>query len=245
MCSPAGGIPRNWRDLPEPQEPVSAPNAILRVGLREPMRTACSAVTPASSWKLESPFEMPGMQGEADITGQLLAWRAGDARAPDRLFPLVYDELRRIAHHQLGREREGHTLDTPALVHETYLRLADQTRVEWADRSHFFAVATEAMRRILVDYARRYRTEKRGRAPRRVSLTDDMLVTEQRADTLMALDEALGRLAEVDDRLRRVVECRFFGGLTDQETADVLGITARTVRRDWTKAKGWLQRVLR
>ncbi len=188
---------------------------------------------------------MPGMQGDADITGLLLAWRAGDAGAPDRLFPLVYDELRRIAHQQLGRERSGHTLDTTALVHEAYLKLVDQTRVEWADRSHFFAVASQAMRRILVDYARRYRTEKRGGAPRRVSLTDAMLVAEQRADTLLALDEALRELAGLDKRLSQVVECRFFGGLTEEETAEALGITARTVRRDWTKAKGWLHRALR
>lgn len=193
---------------------------------------------------MESPFEMRGMQGDGDITGLLLAWRAGDAGVPDRLFPLIYDELRRIAHHKLGRERSGHTLDTTALVHETYLKLVDQTRAEWVDRSHFFAIATQAMRRILVDYARRYRTEKRGAAPARVSLTDAMLVTEQRADTLVALDEALNQLAELDDRLSRVVECRFFGGLTEEETAGVLGVTARTVRRDWTKAKGWLQRVL-
>jgi len=188
---------------------------------------------------------MPGTQGDGEITGLLLAWRAGDAGALDRLFPLVYDQLRRIAHQHLGRERPGHTLDTTALVHEAYLKLVDQTRVEWADRSHFFAVASQAMRRILVDYARRYRSEKRGGAPRRVSLTDAMLVAEQRADTLLAVDEALNRLAILDDRLSRVVEFRFFGGLSEAETAQVLGVTARTVRRDWAKAKGWLHRALR
>ncbi|HVF38561.1 MAG TPA: ECF-type sigma factor, partial [Gemmatimonadaceae bacterium] len=112
------------------------------------------------------------MDQDADITTQLQAWRAGEPTAREKLFPLVYDELQRIAHRQLGRERLGHTLDTTGLVHEAYLKLVDQTRAQWTDRSHFFAVAANAMRRILVDYARRYRTEKRGAAPRRVSLTD-------------------------------------------------------------------------
>ena len=184
------------------------------------------------------------MDHNADITTQLLAWRAGEASAKESLFPLVYDELRRIAHRQMAGERAGHTLDTTALVHEAYLKLVDQTRAEWTDRTHFFAVAANAMRRILVDYARRYRTDKRGAAPVRVSLTDGMLVAEQRADTLLAVDEALTELARIDERLSRVVECRFFAGLTEQETAEVLGVTARTVRRDWTKAKGWLHRTL-
>lgn len=181
---------------------------------------------------------------DADITTQLVAWRAGEPSAREKLFPLVYDELRRIAHRQLGRENAGHTLDTTSLVHEAYLKLVDQTRAQWTDRSHFFAVAANAMRRILVDYARSYRTDKRGGAPRRVSLTDSMLVAEQRADTLLAVDDALIELARIDERLSRVVECRFFAGLTEEETAEVLGVTARTVRRDWTKAKGWLQRTL-
>lgn len=184
------------------------------------------------------------MDGDADITGLLLAWRGGAPGAVDKLFPLVYDRLHRIAHRQLGRERPEHTLGTTGLVHEAYLKLVDQTRVEWADRSHFFAVASQVMRRILVDYARRFRAEKRGGAPTRVSLTDAMLVAEERADTLVALDEAMTQLAIVDERLSRVVECRFFGGLTEEETADVLNVTARTVRRDWIKAKGWLQHAL-
>lgn len=181
---------------------------------------------------------------DSTVTGLLLAWRAGKPDASSQLFPLVYDELRRIAHGQLGRERDGHTLDTSALVHEAYLKLVDQTRVQWVDRSHFLAVATQAMRRILVDYARRYSSDKRGNTPRQVSLTDATLVVEERADLLLALDEALITLAKVDERLSRVVECRFFGGLTEEETAAVLGITARTVRRDWIKAKGWLHQVL-
>jgi RNA polymerase sigma factor (TIGR02999 family) len=184
------------------------------------------------------------MRRDVDITTQLQAWGAGEPAAHERLFPLVYGELRRIAHRQLRHERSGHTLDTTALVHEAYLRLAGQASAEWADRSHFFAVAANAMRRILVDYARRYRTEKRGGAPQQVSLTDTMLVAEARADTLLAVDEALTELARIDPRLSRVVECRFFAGLTEDETAEILGVTARTVRRDWTKAKGWLHRTL-
>jgi RNA polymerase sigma factor (TIGR02999 family) len=185
------------------------------------------------------------MGQHADITTQLHAWGAGESSARERLFPLVYDELCRIARSQLRRERPGHTLDTSALVHEAYLRLADRTRPEWADRSHFFGVAANAMRRILVEYARRYRAGKRGGVSRRVSLTDVMLVADARADTLLALDEALEELARIDPRLGRVVECRFFAGLTEEETAEALGVTARTIRRDWTKAKGWLHRMLR
>lgn len=184
------------------------------------------------------------MNQEGDITACLQAWRLGELSARDELFPLVYEGLKQIAHRHIAREQLGHTLDTTALVHEAYLKLVDQTRVEWTDRAHFFGVAANAMRRILVDYARRYRTAKRGGAPRRVSLTDSMLVAEERADTLLALDEALTELARIDERLSQVVECRFFGGLTEEETAEVLGITARTVRRDWIKAKGWLHSTL-
>lgn len=185
------------------------------------------------------------MPDAADITAQLQAWVAGEPTARETLFPLVYDELRRIAHRQLQREWQGHTLDTTALVHEAYLKLVDQTRTDFTDRAHFFAVAANAMRRILVDYARRYLADKRGGAPRRVTLTDDMLVAEERADTLLAINDALLELSRIDERLSKVVECRFFGGLTEEETAEVLGVTARTVRRDWTKAKGWLHRTLK
>ncbi len=180
-----------------------------------------------------------------EISGLLLAWRAGDRDALDRLLPLVYDELRGIAHRQLRGEHPERSLGTTGLVHEAYLKLVDQTRVDWADRGHFFGVAARAMRHILVDQARRRSALKRGGAPKRVSLTDVPVALEERSDTLIALDEALTELARVDERLSRVVECRFFGGLTEEETAEALGVTARTVRRDWTKAKGWLQRALR
>lgn len=187
----------------------------------------------------------PAAPRDPDITGLLHAWRAGDRTAVDRLLPLVYDELRRIAHRQLGRERAGHTLGTTALVHEVYLKLVDQTRAKFEDRAHFFAIAARAMRRILVDYARRHQAAKRGGAAKQVSLDDAALVADERADTLLALDEALVRLGELDERLSRVVECRFFGGLTEEETAVALSVTARTVRRDWVKAKGWLSQELR
>lgn len=181
---------------------------------------------------------------DADITGQLVAWRGGDAVARDRLFDMVYGDLRRIAHHQLDREETGHTLDTNALVHEAYLRLVDQTCVDWQDRAHFFAIAAQAMRRILVDYARRYHALRRGGGLRRVSLGEEAAVAE-RSETLLALDEALERLAAIDRRLSEVVECRYFASFTEEETAEALGVTTRTVRRDWVKARAWLYLNLR
>ena len=173
------------------------------------------------------------------VTDLLLQMRGGDTGAMDRLFPLVYQELRRLAHHQLRQERPGHTLGTTGLVHETYVRLVDQTRVEWRDRGHFLVVAAWAMRRILVDYARRNRAARRGGGSVRFTLDGDA-PAEERGEMLLALDEALERLAALDRRLSQVVEYRYFGGLTEQETADVLGVTRRTVQRDWVKARGWL-----
>jgi RNA polymerase sigma factor (TIGR02999 family) len=174
------------------------------------------------------------------ITDRLLELRAGNSQAMERLFPLVYDQLRGIAHNALQNEPTGHTLATTDLVHEAYLRLVDQTRVQWADRKHFFAVASQAMRRILVDYARRHGAAKRGGARQPVTLDENAMSVDDRADLLVALDDALVRLDRMEPRLARVVECRFFGGLTEDETADVLGVTSRTVRRDWVKAKVWL-----
>ena len=185
------------------------------------------------------------MESHSDITGLLLAWRGGDETALDRLFPLVYDELRRIAHRQLSRERPGHTLSTTALVHEAYLRLVDQNRAQWADRAQFFAIAARMMRRVLVDSARQHLAGKREGTRKRVNLDDVNLSLDDRADLLVAVDEALERLAAVDERAGRVVECRFFGGYTESETAEALGITDRTVRRDWVRAKAWLYEALR
>ena len=186
-----------------------------------------------------------------EVTGLLLAWRSGEGDAGDRLFSAVYDELRGVARRQRRRERDGHTLDTTALVHEAYLRLVDQTRTDWVDRAQFFAIASRVMRRILVDQARKRRAAKRGGARVAVTLgaadaqAPATSTADERAGTLLAVDEALTRLAERETRLARVVECRFFGGLTDAETGEVLGITERTVQRDWAKAKDWLYQELR
>ena len=180
------------------------------------------------------------MTNTQPVTELLLELRGGGAEAVDRLYPLVYDELRRIAGRAFRRERSDHTLGTTGLVHEAYLRLADQTRLEYRDRVHFYAVAARAMRRILVDHARRHRAVKRGGGKVVIALDEAVLPVEDRAEALVALDEALHDLEELDPRLGQVVQCRFFGGLTEEETGEVLGVTARTVRRDWLKAKGWL-----
>lgn len=187
----------------------------------------------------------------ADVTGLLVAWSKGDRAALDELLPVVYAELRRQARRALRREAAGHTLQPTALVHEAYLRLVDQRRAEWADRVHFFAVAAHAMRRVLVDHARRHRAMRRGGANRRSVSLDALeatdvadLAVDDRADVLLALDDALDRLAAHDPRQARVVECRFFGGLTEAETAEALGVTARTVTRDWVKARGWLYQAM-
>ena len=169
---------------------------------------------------------------------------AGDREALDRLLPLVYDELRRIARRELRRERSDHTLTTTALVHEAYLTLVDQSRARPGDRVRFFAVAATAMRRVLIEYARRRRAAKRGGGERPLSLDETAVAATDSAERLLALDDALTRLAALDARQARVVECRYFGGLTEEETAEALGVTARTVRRDWVKAKGWLYREL-
>ena len=184
------------------------------------------------------------MDRDQEITDLLIAMRGGDSEAAHRLLPLVYEELRRMAHRHLRGEREGHTLSTTALVHEAYLKLADQTRIVWNDRTHFLAVAAGAMRRILIDYARQYQATKRGGGQQRLTLEEETIPVEQRADELLALDDALTRLSALDPRLGQVVELRFFGGLSEEEAAQSLGVTARTVRRDWVKARGWLYQQL-
>jgi RNA polymerase sigma factor (TIGR02999 family) len=184
-------------------------------------------------------MDVPRSTSDSTPDGALAA-----AAAAEALFPELYDELRRIAHRQLGAERTGHTLCTTALVHEAYVKLADQTRARFESRSHFLAVASQAMRRILVAYARRVRTEKRGGRWQRLDFDAVDLPVEERAEALVALDAAMERLAVLNPRLSRVVECRFFGGMTEEEVADALGVTERTVRRDWLKAKGWLVREL-
>ena len=177
-------------------------------------------------------------------TDLLLRAGAGDPTAVESVFPLVYDELRRVAHRHLSREPSGRTLGTTELVHEAYLRLIDQTRVQWTGRAHFMAIAATAMRRILVDRARARRSLKRGGALAPVALDTVDLATDERAELLVALDEALERLRELDERQARVVECRFFGGMTEEETAEAIAAGLRTVKRDWAKAKSWLYREL-
>ena len=191
-----------------------------------------SLVTGESGLSAHEPF--------ASVTELLVKARSGDASALSNVFPLIYEELRRLAQVHLDREADGHTLSPTALVHEAYMRLVDFTRVEWTGRAHFMAVAAIAMRRILIDHARAQRSMKRGGTQRRVSIESADLATEERADVLIALDEALDRLAQRDRRRAQVVECRFFGGMTEEETAEALGIGLRTVKRDWAKAKSWL-----
>ena len=188
--------------------------------------------------------------GVDPITEALVSLRAGVPGAMDRLMPLVYEQFRRIAHRQLASEATGHTLSTTGLVHEAYLKLVDQTRAQWQDRAHFFAVAATVMRRVLVEYARRANAARRGGGMigakiTRMSLEDVDVPIGDRAAMLVDLDEALQRLALVDARLAQVVECRFFAGLTESETAAALSISQRTVAREWVMAKAWLFQELR
>ncbi len=185
---------------------------------------------------------MSQRQSVSSVTELLVKAREGDSSALANVFPLIYDELRRLAKQQLQHEPDGHTLSPTALVHEAYIRLIDYSRMEWNGRSHFLAVAATAMRRILVDHARSHRSAKRGGALKRVPIESVELGTEERADLLIAVDEALVRLKDVDPRQAQVVECRFFGGMTEDETAEALGIGVRTAKRDWAKAKVWLHR---
>ncbi|MEO8031970.1 MAG: sigma-70 family RNA polymerase sigma factor [Gemmatimonadota bacterium] len=186
---------------------------------------------------MTTPPHQPPPGAATDLVLQLAG---GDSRTVDQLLPLVYSELHRLAQRYMRRERPDHTLDTTALVHEVYLRLVDQTRVNWQDRSHFLAVAAIGMRRILVEHARKRSAAKRGAERRQVSLSDLSLARDDGTDLVLALNDALERLGAVSPRLVRVVECRYFLGLTEDETAAALGVTDRTVRRDWIKAKGWL-----
>ena len=175
-----------------------------------------------------------------DITVLLAELRAGNRSAESRLLPLVYAELRRRARRYMRGERPDHTLQPTALVHEAYLRLAGQREVDWQSRAHFFAVAAQLMRRILVDHARARKAEKRGGGEPRVALNESLAMTEEKSAELMALDEALTRLAERDPRQARAVELRFFGGLSEEEAAEVMGISLRTLKRDWSVARAWL-----
>ena len=178
-----------------------------------------------------------------DISRLLLAWGGGNQKALDRLTSVVYEELRRLAHYYMQGERPGHMLQTTALVNEAWMRLADYKRMQWQDRAHFFAVAAQAMRRILVDHARSHNI-KRGAGVQHVALDEVAVVSGDRTGDLVALDDALNELARLDPRKAQIIEMRFFGGLSVEETAEALQVSAATVRRDWSIAKFWLYREL-
>jgi RNA polymerase sigma factor (TIGR02999 family) len=178
------------------------------------------------------------------VTELLVRWREGDRRALDELMPLVYDELHPLAARRMRGERPGHTLQTSALVNEAYLRLAGHDQMQWQNRAHFFAIAAQAMRRVLVDHARRRGGLKRGGGAHKVDLDQALVVSPERAAEVVALDDALARLAEIAPRKSQLVELRFFGGLSIEEAAEVLGVSERTVRRDWQMARSWLYREL-
>jgi len=176
-----------------------------------------------------------------EVTQLLIEWSNGDKAALDKLMPLIYDELRRLAHHYMSREQPGHTLQTTAVVNEAYLRLVNRKHVHWQNRAHFFAIAATLMRSILVDHARSHASAKRGGGDvRKVALDEAMIISEERAAEVVALDEALGQLAEIDPRQSRIVEMRFFAGLTIEETAEVLSLSPATIKREWSTAKAWL-----
>jgi RNA polymerase sigma-70 factor, ECF subfamily len=179
------------------------------------------------------------------VTALLHAWRTGDDDALARLTPLVYDELHRLAHRYMRGERAGQTLQTTALVHEAYIRLVDSRRVSWQSRAHFFAIAAQLMRRILVDVVRRQRFQKRGGGWRQVTLADGSQLAANVSPDVVAVDDALQELAKLDPRKARVVELRFFGGLSLEETAEALSVSTDTVGRDWRAAKAWLTRELK
>lgn len=179
-----------------------------------------------------------------DVTEILAACSAGESRSVDQLVEAVYPELRRIAHNHLRSERQGHTLSTTGIVNEAYLALVDQSMASWRDRGHFFAVASRIMRNILIDYARRRAASKRGGGAVHIEFTENVAGKEGNLEQLLLLDAALSKLAEKDSRLEKIVECRFYGGMTARETAEILDMSLRTVERDWTRAKAYLYQTL-
>ncbi|HXG64482.1 MAG TPA: sigma-70 family RNA polymerase sigma factor [Blastocatellia bacterium] len=188
---------------------------------------------------------METLSPQQDVTRLLVNWRNGDAAALEDLLPIIYKELRRLAGRYLRRERPDHTLQPTALVHEAWLRLAEQEHVAWQNRAHFFGVAAQVMRRILIDHARNHHRARRGGGRRKVSLDDVIELSQERAADLIALDDALKSLAVIDPRKSRVVELRYFGGLSVEETAEALGVSDKTVMRDWALARAWLYNAIR
>lgn len=184
------------------------------------------------------------MNNSNEITRLLLAWSDGDRAALDHLLPLIMPELRRIAKRYMRRENSGHMLQTTALINEAFIKLVDQTRVHWQNRTQFFAVAAQCMRRILIDYARTRRRAKRGGDAQQVTLADAPILSFAQSEELLALDSAMNKLAQLDERKSKVVELRYFGGFSDEEIAELLDISVRTVARDWGLARSWLRREL-
>jgi RNA polymerase sigma-70 factor, ECF subfamily len=180
------------------------------------------------------------MSESTDVTILLSALTRGDDGAASKLIPAVYDELRRLAGSYMRRERVDHTLQATALVHEAYMKLVEQRSTNWQSRAHFFGVAAQLMRRILIDHARGHSRQKRGGEDKKVSLDEAFIFSEQQAEELLAVDDSLNQLAKIDPRQARVVELRFFGGLSVEEAAEVLGVSPKTVKRDWSVAKAWL-----
>lgn len=178
------------------------------------------------------------------VTQILMRWRDGDTDALEELVPFVYEELRKLAHLHLNRERKDHTLNTTALVHEAYLNLVDQEHLSLQNRAHFFAIASRVMRRVLIWYARKRSTVKRGGEFQRVTLDSNISLPDTQLEELIELDRAMKRLEDLDERLCRVVECRYYAGLSVEETADVLAVSPSTVKRDWQTARAWLKREL-
>ena len=178
-----------------------------------------------------------------DVTQLLIAYSAGERDAFDRLLPMVYDDLRRIARRQLGYSNQR-TLNTTGLVHESYLKLVDQTRIDFQDRSHFLAISARAMRQVIIGYARKRNAQKRGGGERAVTLDEGRIAIAEEAEQLLALDQALERLGARNPRLAQVVECRFFAGLSEEETAEAMGVSLRTAQRDWMRARAWLKQEL-
>lgn len=213
-------------------ENVSSRNTTNRQFARQ--RLALDAVLPLG------PAQVAAMSRREGITEELRRLQAGEEGALDRLVPLIYGDLRALAHRQLAARRRGQTLSTTGLVHEAYLKLAAK-KGGWRDRGYFFAVAARAMRHVLIDYVKGRLRQKRGGGAPHVTLDEAQVAIEQEADRLLAVDEALERLAQVEERLARVVECRFFAGLSDEETAEALGVSARTVQREWARARAWLK----
>jgi RNA polymerase sigma factor (TIGR02999 family) len=210
----------------------------LRLNPRLPYSPPSVGKVTADTHKLDMVSAPP----RQEVTQVLVDWNKGDANAPDRLMPLVYEELRKLARNYLQRERSDHTLQATGLVHEAYLRLVDQSSMSWQNRAHFFGVAAQVMRRILVDHARAHRAEKRGGEREKIAFDEALAPSDEKAVDLIALDDALQDLVTFDPRQSRIVELRFFGGLTNEEIGEVLEISPRTIKREWRLAKAWLRR---